>query len=458
MNIRILAVLACLFAPLAHAQTSVDVPVDNARVIARQALLSGNVELAVQIARALLARDPDDRAALVVLAAAAPRLDDPSEGRRAGVRAWAVSQTDAQKYEAARLTALAAAAEERFTLSTFWLRRALTVVPNDAERTRTIRDARRVTQLNPWSTNLSFSIVPSNNVNGGSEDEELSAPGQPPLTLSADALALPGVRATLNFSTRYRLLATPRSRTTVGLQYQSSRVRLNDDTVEDPINPGTTVTLDAGEFATDLTQLTLGHDRALQNGTMNALLTVGTFEFGGEPYYDFARILLARGVPLSDNLSLNLSAQRQKQAYESIGIRDVYQTTLRTGLSYRLASGDRISGTLGYVDSKGFSVNNTYEEWLIQGSYRWAEPIGPVSLSVNVGLKSTDYPDYSVLGPVDGGREDESFLYGINIGFPDVEYAGFSPALVINGSVAESNISRFTRDTFSVGFVLNSAF
>ena len=96
------------FGAAANAQTTVDIPISEARNIATQALVAGDAALAMQVAQVILTQAPDDRAALIVVAAAAPQLGDAEAGRRAGARAWTVSQTDAQKYEAARLTALAA--------------------------------------------------------------------------------------------------------------------------------------------------------------------------------------------------------------------------------------------------------------------------------------------------------------------------------------------------------------
>ena len=156
-NPKAFAVILALCGSSALAQDRVDVPLDQASAVAAQALVNGDAALALQIAETVVAARPDDRSAHVVIAAAAPRLGDPAKGRRAGARAWALSRGDAQKYEAARLTALAAANEQRFTLSTFWLRRALTVAPDEAARTQTLSDARIVRQRNPWSTQLSFS-------------------------------------------------------------------------------------------------------------------------------------------------------------------------------------------------------------------------------------------------------------------------------------------------------------
>ena len=125
MNKWIAALAIGLLSTFASAQTTVDVSLDDARIIATRALLAGEEELAIQIARGLLQANPDDRTALIIVAAVAPRQGDPETGRKAGGRAWQLSQTEIEKYEAARLTALAAATGKRYTLAEFWLRRAL---------------------------------------------------------------------------------------------------------------------------------------------------------------------------------------------------------------------------------------------------------------------------------------------------------------------------------------------
>ena len=453
---QVLAVLLALGACPAVAQDRLDVPIAQASGVAAQALLAGETALALQIAEAVLTQRPDDRTALIVVAAAAPRLGEPAKGRRAGARAWALSQTDAQKYEAARLTALAAANEERFTLSTLWLRRALTVAPNDAARAQTLQDARAVTRRNPWSTRLSFSLVPSNNVNGGAEDEASTAPGNPTGTLSEDALALAGWRATLLFGVQYRLQETQRSRTTAGFQLQSARVRITDDTQ-----------IPDEAFATNYYDLSLRHDRALENGTLTLRASRGLFEYrdldlGTQTTdyekYDIWRLGVDRRVPLNERTQLTLSAGREWLDYLAPGIGEVDRVIASVGATYVLESRDRVSGTLTFVDNEGDSVNYTSQDFTFSGSYSWAEPIGPVSLTLGGGLRWSDYPDYRLLTPVTGGRQDTTVFANASIGFPNVSYAGFTPGLRLDASTTDSNVSRFDRTTFSAGLTISSQF
>lgn len=448
--------IVLLVAHPVQAQTAVDLTVDEARALATRAMFADEPALALQIAQTLLSQNPDDRTALVIVAAAAPRLGDPATGRQAGARAWRLSDTDDQKYEAARLTALAAANEERFTLSTFWLRRALTVAPNAAERARTTQDARAVTRRNPWSSQFSISLVPSSNVNGGAEDATSTAPGNPTGTLSEDALALSGWRGSLSFGTQYRIQEAERSRTLVGLQYQSSRVRITEET-----------TVPDEAFDTTYYEVNIRHDRILENGSLSLRATRGTYEYrdlnlraGTTEFqkFDIRRIGLDRQIPLSDRSALSLSATREWLDYLAPGIGEVDRRIFGTGLSYQLEGRDRISGNFTLVDSDGESVNYTSQERTISLAYAWAEPIGPISLSAGGGFKWSDYPDYRLLLPVDGGRQDTTSFIFMNIGFPEIEYAGFSPGLRIDASQADSNVSRFDRTTLAIGLTINSTF
>jgi hypothetical protein len=448
----------------ATAQTTVDLTLSQARDVATRALFSDEPLLALQIAEAILAQAPDDRAALLIVAAAAPRLGDPERGRKAGARAFAVSTTDVQKYEAARLTALAAANEERYTLSTFWLRRALIVAPNAQERARTLNDARGVTRLNPWSSNLSFSLAPSSNVNGGAEDANLSIEGnETGGQISEDGLALAGWRATLGVGTQYRFQQDDNSLSTVGLRYQGSRVWLTDDTE---------VTNEA--LSTDTLQFSLRHERGLTNGTIAITLSQAAYQYRDFDLrtqdidlegYETTRLALDRRLRLSDVTLLSLSASQERLNYSVDAIGRVDRTNLGAGITYLLESKDRVGVNLNLGKASGDNVNYTSQDQTLSVSYTWAEPIGPVSLSAGGGITLRKFPDFVVFDPnilgfsaLDGGRKDRTAFANMNIGFPQVSYAGFSPGLRLDASRSRSNVSRYDRTTFSAGLTISSSF
>lgn len=450
------AALALIGAAL-HAQAAVDLTVDQARDVARQALFADDPQLAIQIAEAVLSRHPDDHRSLLIVAAAAPRLGDPSRGREAGDRAWALSTTDIQKYEAARLTALAAANDGRYTLSTFWLRRALTVAPNEAERDRTRNDARGVAQLNPWANRLTFSLTPSSNVNGGAEDSELTVAGNSAVgQISADGLALAGWRATLGFGTQYRFHQNEKSRSLIAIDYQGSRVWLTEDT-----------NVTNQSLRTDTLQASLRHERALENGTIGFSLSRTFFQYrqfdlatqeSNLQDYQTTRLTIDRRLILSDETLLSFSASRERTEYSTTGIGQVDRQTASGGVSFKLENGDRVGANLSLSRAEGDSANYTSNDQLVSASYSWAEPIGPLTLSIGGELRWSDYPDYRLITAIPDGRQDKTVFANLSVGFPNVSYAGFSPGLRIDALKAESNVSRFNRTSISAGFTISSSF
>lgn len=452
----ILASAAALFCTAASAQNTIDLPIGQARSIMVQSAQGGDPALAKEIAEAILQQNPDDRDALIVLAVAEPRLGNAAAGRAAGARAWWQSDSAAQRYEAARLTALAASNAGEFTRASLWLRVALIDAPNEAERARTIADGRLVNQRNPWSTQLSFSLAPSNNVNGGAEDDEFSAPGNPTGTLSEDAQALAGWRASLGIATQYRIHQSESSRTSLAVQGNIGRVRLTEDT-----------SVPDEAFDTSSARVSLRHDRLLANGSVSGSVSFGRVNFRDLDLatetteadgYDSRRFTLDYRVPLSENVSLGLSYARELLLYDADGIGEINRNTVGTTVTYTLSSGNRLSAALSWTDSDGDSVNYTSEEQSVRLGYTWSDPIGPVSLSIGGGMRWAEYPDYRILFPVEGGRQDETVFVDANIGFPNVSFAGFTPGLRIDLSQTDSNVGRFDRTTATAGFTIASQF
>ncbi|MFN3662604.1 hypothetical protein [Yoonia sp.] len=446
----------CLLGSVAEAQTSIDLSISEARAIATQALFAGDSALARDIAQAILAQLPDDRDALAILAAAAPQQGDARAGRIAGARAFALSQTDAQRYEAARLTALAATNEQRFTLATFWLRRALIAAPGDADRAQTLADARLVKQMNPWAFDVSATLTPSSNVNGGTSDANVPDFGGWTGTFSEAALPQAGWRASLGLGVSYRLRESPASRTQIGGQYQLGRVWITDE-----------VSIPDRAFDTDVAQLNLRHDHALTTGSISGHLAyarvtyrkLNNDETATEArYYDSLRFGLDRRIPVGSDTEVTLSLGRDLADYEETTIGQVRRNTASAALAYRLSSGDVVRASIGIADSRSANPGYQSEEWTLQGSYAWAEQIGPMSLNVGAGITWADYPDYRLFVSGDGGRRDTSHFYSVNIGFPQVTYAGFTPELSVTAQHTDSNVSRFTRDAVSAGLTIRSEF
>ena len=436
-------------------------PIPEARALATQAALGGDPETARRIAASLLQADPNDRAALVILAAVEPQLGRPTQGRLAGARAYAVSTTDAEKYEAARLTALAAANEGRFTLAQWWLRRALTVAPTPADAAQTTADARGVRDLNPWSTNVELSFTPSGNVNGGADSRFNVIDGIPFVgILSADAQALSGWTGTLSLSTRYRIAASERSQTVLTARAYGRGVMLSSEAKDFLTSAGSDAS--AADFSTASLDFGVRHDHALRTGFYGLGLNLGKAWSAGEFDYSYARLTADRRFPVSDVSTLSFSASLE-QRWDENDRQDQWRYNLQGTLSRNLTNGDQLSATVGFGAVNSDFVNDTARSQTAQVGYTFGRPLGPVGFQAQVqlsaGLQLQDFDAYRVAFiSVPGGRQDQRLFGSVDLFFPDFSYAGFAPVISLSAGRTVSNVSRFEHDDASIGFTFRSTF
>lgn len=443
--------LACSGGEIA-AQT-VELSLDQARVAARQAALSGQFELAQDFALALTDADPDDRTALIVLAAVQPQLGRPSDGRRAGARAYRLAQTDGEQYEAARLTALAAANEDRYTLSQIWLRRAAANAPDERAYNQTRADYRGIRRLNPMSVTLGFSISPSSNVNGGSETEYNIIDGLPFVgILSGSAQALSGLAATADFRLGYAVTNGANHRTTLQARAYARTVWLSQEARD--IAPATR----NSEFGSQVLEIGLSHRHRIGDASLSAEAAFGANWFGGDFTADYLRGGLSYATPLNARTRLTVAGEVQRNNLQGNFPRSNLRSKLTSGLSFITDGGNIVSGQLSYETQDSNNLNERYESLTMQASYSWADPVGPVHLSVSAGASFSEYPDYSIIFPVPGGRQDTRIFGNLQAVVQGVEYAGFVPVLTLGVQDTQSNVSRFERNEYSLGIGVRSSF
>jgi len=440
------------------AQDGLRLSVDQMQALTVQEFQAGNLPQSEQLARALLARDPNDRAGLLVLTQIALLTDEPAAARRFAARLFRAEDAGPGRYQAARLTAYAAAEQGRFGIAGLWLRRALIHAGTEAEAGQTVADARAMRDQNPWRTSLTFSLAPSDNVNGGAESRFNVIDGFPVVgTLSPDARALSGWSGSIDLRTSYRLAEGPRFRTEATARLYARGVILSQDARDfiaaeqdaddDPITND--------DFASGFVEAGMGHLWAARGGTAQLALDLGRNWSGTDDAYGYLRLTGTRSFALGDSAGLTF------QAFGETRWESGEDTDQRRGLqaSWRGTLGAQTVGaTLAWSETLSDNPNAANTVWTAQANWDPDWQIGPVDLSAGLGMQQTDYPDYRVLFPVPGGRQDERVFANIQLGFADVSYAGFSPVVTFGYDATDSNVSRFTRDGFSVDFGLRSTF
>ena len=443
---------ALVFASGAAAdQLTLDIPA--ARELARSAALSGRPDIAKAVALGLLQRDPNDSEALLALASAELQLAQPKAARKAAVLAFRTAPQTGQRYVAARLAAQAAFNQKRLTLAQYWLRRASQTAPDPAQFQDTVTSFRQVQAQNPWRNSASLSFSPTSNVNNGStsESDRLYINGIPSIfILSRDARALSGYQFGLDLGTSYRISATPRSLTEIGVRLVANEVILSDAAKQQA--PGAR----ASDYAYRAAELSLTHRFALRRGKMpvSLVLVAGRNWYGGDGLTSYGRLQSSILTPLPEGfgaLRWQFLAERQWAFGDSSNKTDIL--SLQAQYDWQLRRGDRLGFRLGTQKTNAASDGADNHGVTAEVTYALAKPLGPVQVTLGLLARSQNYPLYFGIG-----RLDRQLELSIGMVFPKAQIWGFAPKLELTASKTRSNFSRFESSDVGLQFGMASVF
>lgn len=223
----IIAALLVIAVPLRAAPTgdvTMQVTPEAGRLMVAQAMATGNADLAARIARQLVAANPDDIEAQVMLTAALSRSGKASEAVETGKKAFRTTQNRPLKFQAAFLTAEALAGQNRPWAAKWWLRRADSYRSLPTDRALLQRGFASLDRRTPLKFTLTVGAGPSNNVNGGSLHDTFDFYGIPiPIEQ-----ALPGYTGIAVGQLSYRLQDKAHSSLSGFMQMRHREVWLSD--------------------------------------------------------------------------------------------------------------------------------------------------------------------------------------------------------------------------------------
>ena len=426
----------------------------QARELALRAATSGNVGVALALSEELLRHDPSDSAAHFAQATGRLSMGDWENAYRSGRLAFRHSDSPEHKYQAARITAVAALGQDRTTATQFWLRRAADLAPSQSERDRVYRNYQVLQAKNPWRYRFDASITPSSNVNGGSDSAFNIIEGVPLVGyLSPSAQALSGWVGQTNAALSYRLRNNDKSQTLLHGSFYAKQVRLSDEAkLKAP-------TFQADSLAATSVELALSHTVALAEPGSALRFRAGMRDYwqGGQRNYQAALGSVFYLTPISPKVSFSGLVGVEERKYTNGGHGHV--TNANIGLSYVLPNGDNLRGVVQLTDSNNPIA--VFDNRVVSGklTYTLAKPVKSVKLSAGIGASLTDYQNYSIgFIPVPGGRQDESLFLDLDATFTQVEYAGFSPSLRVRRQQTTSNVSRFSTSEWAVSVGIKSNF
>jgi hypothetical protein len=433
--------------------------VELVRAATVRAMAEGDAALAAALAATLVAHDPADPLARMVLAMVAAGDGDLDEARDEARLAFRHGQSDRQRHEAAMLAASLAGQDGAGLAERYWLRRAIDTAPGPEDTLRAGLALRAVREASPWSFGVSVSVTPSSNVNGGANSPFQIIDGVPWVgVLDGDAQAMSGLVGTVTLTGGYRIARGDWGDLHLTGRLFAARVALSEEAKEQA------VTLTGSDLAdTQLDGgLSFGRDFRDGSGGIEAQLLAGRGWRGtGEERalltfdIDAERQIGRVGV----DVGLGLDATDPSYDWRA----DTLRTTLRGGVDLRAANGDRWRIGLGvFMTDAGAGLDAGMKE-NAGGFFRlgWTRgrPVGPVEVSASLGLGYTDFPDFTMgFLPVPGGRQDTTYSAELTLTHEDMNWLGFAPAVTFIARETTSNVSSFESRNIGVGFGLRSTF
>jgi hypothetical protein len=460
-------------APAVPVQGTTALSADDMRVLAQQLLNAGRPSDSAQVLNALLNRDPNDAAALLLSAQAALDQGQPAQATGLAQRGYRAAGDDTSRYVAARLAARAHAEQGHDTRAQFWLRRARQVAPSVEGAQSVAQDYAFLRNRNPLSFNLSFGASPSNNINNGSRSDTATI-GPFVTVLSESAKPLSGVQFDAAISARYRLQESERAQLSLGFDWRTTTYALGQsakDALQRDIDASFSDTSDLPRSGSDFSyteaSFSLIHKRILKPGARptTVAIQIGKSWYGGDPYQRFVAPSVSHTFALSKTdqvrldgfARLNQSDRGDREDPFGSPIDDPDIINYGAGFTYSTlqTSGDVVNLGIARRISSSDSAENDFTSWRISAGLDLAKPIMDVKFGFGLQLEERNYGD-SIY--IDGTRRDRSVNAQVAAQFDNVEYYGFTPVVTLGIGRTFSAAERFDTEYATVGMDLRSAF
>ncbi len=432
-----------------NAPQSFELDVAQARALAQQAALQGNLPLADTLSSALLVQNPDDPQALLVRAVIARRVGQLNVAHEAAVQAYHNSDNPALRFDAAMLAADTQARREKFTSAQIWLRRADQVAPDAPRQQLVARAYQQVSRRNPLRVQLRFSARPSNNVNNGAETIEIDIGGLP-FFLDPSGQQLGGFEASAGVSLGYRLSESETHITEALGEFFYRNIWLSSDAKAKA--PGAT----GSDFDYGVLIGGVRHQRLIwpEIGISRITGLAGHSWYGGDALARWGELQLGQTVEQGDNRRLNFGTTLRTEKRLDNDINSANSLALSAEASRPAASGGRyaIGGAIKNVWSDSATVDHFSAKLFASRSF---DRIGPVRPSLRASVEQRNYHKFST---APDGRKDLSVSFGVDIVWPEVSYYGFQPQLSLLARRTMSDVDIYDRNEYSIGLTAVSRF
>lgn len=432
------------------------ISLDEARALGIALISNRQPAAAREIALGLLQADSKDIDALLLLSRAERALGNTAPAVEAGRLAWSEVKTDADRFVVASVMAQAHASAENFTRAQFWLRRAAQAAPSEQLSALAARDFAVLRNANPLSFKLSFSAMPSDNVNNGNSNGTLTFAYLPGALANIewevppDSRPLSGLAMTGQIELSYRVARTSRSQTNFNFDFASQTYVLSNQ---------------AKRTAPDVTAQSLGYQQASiglshawlpegASGPFSVDLSLSKSFYGGASYTRNVALTFGRLWQPVDGQTYSASITASQTAYLFDNSR-TNGVTLRGAWQKTLANTDLLGMSISTSTHESLRPDRGYMAIGAQISYDFGDVGRAIQLAVAGSVETRVY-DSSSFDPA--GRYDVRTTIQANVGLPKFAVYGFTPVASISANQTNSSVPYFETEALRVGLNVKSTF
>lgn len=430
---------------------------------AEEALIAGDPDTTLTLARQLLQEAPDSYAGHMLLALALSDLGEHNAAAQSARRAYRVATTESDKLQAARLSGTARFDAGQFGRSELWLRRAINHVQTEDEAGRIVIAFREAQAANRLSMRFNASAAPTDNINDGSSTGVICFEGNNnecvlELDAAEDKLPLSGIEFSGSAQFDYRLAQSSKQTTTVSALLFGQAYRLSSEArdllASSPSENVRGVT--ASDFATLVAQVSLAQRQTNFSplGPTRVAVNFGKFWRGGEALVTYQDLILTQQVPLnpSNSLSFQASVRNQDAISPILADSDIYEVTAAYGT--RRPNDDRLRLTFAVKHSAAGS-ENTFDEYRTGIDYTFDQSVFNTRWTYSFELGYRTYEEFSLTFD---GRRDRFATMGADVIFEGVSYFGFSPNMSFEVTRTDSDVVSAISSQVQASFGISSNF
>ena len=422
----------------------------HAHTDALKALEHGNYAQSLQRSKAILAQQPDDFLAQYLFAFSALELGEYKNASKAAQSAYRLAPTTRDQFLAARVAANAKFRSKHFTQAEWWLRRAANKTSSPEEAQTVSNEFHAIRRQNPLSLRFGFSIAPSSNINGGTEERTFSL-GEFDFIYGEGSRSLSGVEYAGNIDASYRLSESAIQQTRAGIYLFGRTYSLSAESQTRVPNAS------GSDYALGLAEVSLSQSRSIFDGLgpTEVSLHFGQVWYGGDPFWRYGKLSVAQSFPLGESAVGSLKASFEDQYSLNTSQPDTKIYDLQGTYAKSLSNQDTISVTLSSRFNDAAFATNTFTDHSATVGYSLAQPVLGSKLSLSIGVGAKAYDEFSLSL---NGRYDEYITVGATALMENISFLGFSPSVMLSATKTRSNVTRFSTLELSARIGIQSNF